>query len=285
MKKIAVTGLSGEVGCSLKSELSILTDSIIDLSHQRFNLLEPNGFSTVLEDSKPDILIHLAGITHIDTCEADRENGKLGPVWQTNVIATAKIAEECFKKKIHLIYLSTECVFDGKEQSFLESDETHPINWYGVTKAEAEKAIVSSDCSFTILRAVIGYSAQGKKTLWQKIEKKIANDTEIVMANDHWMTPTYLPDISKAVKICVEENRRGSFHLTPNVAITPFTFAQKVAEGLGYSKEMIQPAALAEIIGEKKAKLRLKHACLNSKYTEQELHLTFKNISSAIKEL
>src|SRR3990167_7390806 len=130
MKIIAITGLNGVIGKILGEEIPA-TDQIVDLYHSKkysghakvykhlkLDLLKKDKISNVLKKVKPDVIIHLAAITHIDRCEKDKKNGKNGEVWKVNVEGTAEIAKYCAKHKIQLIFLSTECVFDGKQKYF-----------------------------------------------------------------------------------------------------------------------------------------------------------------------
>jgi|GEM_PF-2224869 len=297
MKKIAITGLSGELGNNLTQVLNQFPGSIIDLYHSspteglqmtdhvQVNLIDTVQTLKTLDFIQPDVIIHMAGATHIDACEADRTNKEEGMVWRMNVSATAEIAKYCAQHKTHLIYLSTECVFDGSQNMYLESDSTHPINWYGVTKAAAEQEIQDSGCLFTILRAVIAYSPNGRNTLWQKINQHLQLYGTMKMATDHNMTPTYLSDICKAVVFSVQNTAIGIYHVTPSFAVTPYLFAQKVASVLGFRKDVVLAATLEEIVGTERAKLRLINACLDSKETRKKMALTFQSIDDVIKML
>ena len=91
MKKIAITGMSGVIGGKLAKELR--GDKIIDLYHTKkykgiakitkhlyFDLQETSKIQETLKLANPDVIIHLAAITHIDRCEKDRRAGKNGKV-------------------------------------------------------------------------------------------------------------------------------------------------------------------------------------------------------------
>ncbi|MEP7167010.1 MAG: sugar nucleotide-binding protein [Candidatus Woesebacteria bacterium] len=296
MPTIAITGLSGEVGQFLLQEISSKV-SVVDLFHTkptvdsrvvsnfRFNLNDRIRMRRTLKKIHPDVFVHLGAFTHIDACEVDRINGENGIVWQTNVDSTAQIARYCAQTNTHLIFLSTECVFDGVKKSYTKSDHPSPINWYGITKAAAEKVICDSGCSYTILRAVIAYSPTAKSSLWQKISSKLKNGSQVRMANDHWMTPTYFPDIALAIRKCVQKKPRGIFHVSALKLLTPYSFACKIAASLGYSKALIQSVPLESIIGKKKSELRLKFACLDSKESEKALLLHFRSVDEVIRSL
>ena len=295
MLRIAITGLSGEVGSAILELLLSPNIKIIDLYHSnpslnalidehvQLDLTETKSVGTTLEKVAPDVIIHLAGITHIDRCEKDKPNGKSGITWKVNVEATSQIAQYSAKTGTRLIFLSTECVFDGNKSEYLERDHTSAKNWYGVTKESAEKEILSSHASSTIIRAVIAYSPMAKNTLWQQIAKACQNGQKFKMATDCWITPTYLPDIAQCISKVIDHKHFGIFHCAPIHPITPYEFGCKVQSQVGYSRSSIIPSTLQEIMGKQKASLRLRHASLKSVFTRRKLGLKFTTIDEVIQ--
>lgn len=298
MYVIAATGLSGEIGKLFLNSVSKNIE-IIDLYHKtpishpqviahiKTNLenikLLRSTLDSVGTSFKPQFLIHLAAITHLDRCELDKEKGKESLSWIVNVEATQIIAQHCFKYNVHLIYLSTECVFDGNKLQYLESDRTNPKSWYGTTKAAAEQVIINSGANASILRAVIAYSPQGKHTIWQKITDSALQNTLLKMANDHYMTPTYVGDLILAIRQVIRHKYTGIFHITPNAAITPFDFAQKIFSHYNYNSGLLKSNNLQTILGLERAKLRLKHACLDSTQTNSILNIPFRLVDEVLK--
>jgi dTDP-4-dehydrorhamnose reductase len=137
-KRIAITGLNGVIGKKLADALT--SDSfVIDLYHNTssknkankrifLDLSKKRNIAKALDEAMPDIIVHMAAITHIDGCEDDRKKGKEGIVWKVNVEGTNEIARFASKNNVPIIFLSTECVFDGKKEYFAENDKKKPIN-------------------------------------------------------------------------------------------------------------------------------------------------------------
>lgn len=50
-----------------------------------------------------------------------------------------------------LIYISTDYVFDGKNPPYREEDMPSPLNLYGKTKLEGEKAVLENNLGKTHL--------------------------------------------------------------------------------------------------------------------------------------
>lgn len=276
MKKIAITGLSGVIGQILSEEISPKAQ-IIDLfrkteysgpariqKHIHFDLLDKAKISTILKRVNPDIIVHMAAITHIDRCEKDKKQGKDGIVWKTNVEGTREIAQFCGKHKIPLIFLSTECVFDGKQKFFSENSKKNPINWYGTTKNEAEDVILSSGAPVTIIRSVVAYHINdNKKTIYGKILNELKSKNHVSAVNDQLFTPTHTYDIVKAINYVIDNKLLGIYHVAPKKSLTPYDFALLVADKNKYSRKFVSKITLQSYYDPKSAALRLRHACLS----------------------
>ena len=69
------------------------------------------------------------------------------------------------KTNSKLVYFSTSAVFDGKKIKYSESDETCPVNNYGITKVLSEQLIKNSKLPFLIIRTDQPYGWNEK---WQR---------------------------------------------------------------------------------------------------------------------
>lgn len=280
MKSLAITGLSGVIGTALLSDPSLIPGyHMYDLYHQHryrgnpvikkhvaLNLLQTNQIARVLESVKPDRILHMAAITHIDACEIDKKNGKNGIVWKTNVDGTREIAAFCKKHHVPITYISTECVFDGKQEFYDEDSQKNPLNWYGRTKSEAEDIILSSNSRATVIRAVMVYHKQDNgKTLFGKIHSGLKNSLAIQAVSDQFITPTYTYDVTQTIRHVLSHEAVGVYHVSSNQATTPFEFAELIATTHGYSPSYVQNVSLETFYGRQRAALRLRHACLRSK--------------------
>lgn len=290
MKKIAITGLSGVIGKVLSREIS-QSYHIIDLFHKKkyagkarikqhihFDLLDKPKISSVLENVRPDIVIHMAAITHIDRCEMDKKMGKDGTVWKTNVEGSHEIAKYCAKYNIPMLFLSTECVFDGKKKSYNEKSKKRPINWYGVTKSEAEDLILSTGAPTSIIRSVVAYHKNdSKKTIYGKILNELKSKNEIYAVSDQLFTPTHTPDIVRAIRKLIENRLPGIYHVAPENPLSPYDLAVLIARKNKYSHKSVKKAALKSFYNPMQAALRLSNACLSGRKTNKILEFTPKH--------
>lgn len=147
-KKILITGVSGYVGSYVYKYLSnsynvVGTYYSTKLFDELFkvDITDKKQVRNVIDETNPDIIIHIAADAHSKTCEDDPMNAHA-----LNVDATKYIADVARKKGIRVIYLSTFACYN-------------PSNVYGKTKFKAEKIIQTLD-NYVILRAslIIGVS-------------------------------------------------------------------------------------------------------------------------------
>lgn len=293
-KKIAITGLSGVIGKVLSKNLNEYSE-IIDLFnhkrsygskkfHVKLDLLKKDRIYKVLQKVNPDVIVHMAAKTHIDACEEDKKRGKKGNTWKLNVDATTEIARYCRDYKKFIIFLSTECVFDGKRKFFGEKAKKNPINWYGFTKSEAEDIIMSSGIRFAIVRSVVAYHENDfGKTIYGQILSKLKSKKPVSAVYDQQFTPTHTDDIVFAIKKIIDNNLTGIYHVAPKKSLSPYDFAKIVAKKNNYSYSTILKKDLVSFYDLKRASLRLKNASLSAKVSNKKLGFTPKNPENILK--
>lgn len=296
MKKVVITGLSGAIGSRFCEQLP-KNCKIYDLYHKnkapskkvvhiKFDLLDQARTLSVLEKIEPDIILHLAAITHIDKCEKDKKNGKTGVVWKTNVDATENIAEFCSNKSTKIIFLSTECVFDGEKGNYVETSFKKPKNWYGVTKDEAEKIVLQNHENSAIVRSVVAFHENDEeKTLFGKFLKEFKNKRKFKAVSDQIITPTYTDDIVKSINILINNFQPVIFHISSAAKISPYEFALKIAKKFNFDQSLVIGTSLDDYFGKEKAKLRLKKILLNSKMTYSRLGFHPLTIDEALEKI
>ncbi len=296
MSTLVVTGLSGTIGKRLVNKLpsSVKVWHLYHshrLRHRKVrhreiqvDLTDAHAVLSALEYIQPDAILHMAAITHIDRCEADKKNKKNGIVWKTNVEATTNLVKYSKSHDVYFTFLSTECVFDGTKKKYRESDAPHPINWYGTTKAAAESLVKSLD-SYAIVRSVVAFhDERSGETLYGSFLKTLQAGSPIIAVNDHYFSPTHTDDIVDALIAVITSNRRGVFHVCSPELLTPYEFAQTLARHHGYDPtHVVKGASMATVLGKKRASLRLHYASLHSLKSSKVLGVTGKSVTAAVQ--
>lgn len=248
--KIIGTGLSGLVGSRI---VELLTDhKFVDYSLATgISILDPKQLEEATEKNPDfDCFLHLAAFT--DTAQAWAQNGdKNGLCYQLNVVGTQNIIDLCKKYNKHLIHISTDFVFDGnKEGAYAEEDIPNPIEWYGATKYEAEKLVLSSGIPATIIRLAYPYRAvfADKKDLVRRVIDALTTNTLYPMFTDQITTLTFIDDIAMGMKYFIENKPTGIFHLVSSSYQSPYEMCQKIAEIWGFDPKLVRQGSLAEYV-------------------------------------
>ena len=233
---ILATGISGLVGTRVQE---LLQDQFefTDLSLATgVDVTNYEDLENHIRNSPAKIILHMAAKTDVDGCEDDKIFGEEGKAWVINVTGTeniVKIAEKCGKK---VIYISTDFVFDGTRDSYSEDDEANPLNWYAVTKHEAEKLVLeySNSC---VIRIAYPYRStfSAKKDFVRRILDKMEHKETVIAITDHIITPTFIDDIAKGLGEFLNKDLNGIYHLVGDQSVSVYDAVGMIAAEFNYT--------------------------------------------------
>jgi len=183
--------------------------------------------------NKPKAVINIAAYTAVDNAESDEYLAR-----QINGEAVAMMAATCAELNIPLVHISTDYVFDGSGTTpWLTSDIPNPINAYGRSKLQGERAIEASGCIYVILRTSWVVSAHGNnfvKTMLRLSERKHT----LNVVDDQIGGPTFAGNITHtcvliAEQLIKEPSKKGIYHYTGQPDVSWFQFAKQIFEKAG----------------------------------------------------
>lgn len=182
--------------------------SVNDLIH--FNILHDSIVDVVklVEDEEKAAVICIAQ-TNIDQCRAEYQLAR-----DINVVQTKKIIEVLAKENFHIIFFSTDNVFDGKRGNYTEQDKTNALNCYGKMKEELENFVTVhySDACIFRLPKVLG-SKRDSHNMLTDLENK-AFDGEVKCIKDSMMSIVSLEDVYQACIIATKRKLSGIYNLS-----------------------------------------------------------------------
>ena len=112
-----------------------------------------------------------------------------------------------------MMYFSTDYVFDGEGTTpWNEYDERHPLNVYGLTKAQGEEFVEKLTKHF-IIRIAWVFGKNGNNFI--KTMLRLGKERGAVsVVNDQVGNPTYTYDLSKLVVDMIQTDKYGKYHAT-----------------------------------------------------------------------
>ena len=226
--RVLVTGANGQLGHDVVNELIkrghkvIATDvvdslsTLVDRYDKHYEYYPMNITSRIIVDNtikntSPDTIIHCAAWTAVDAAEEEENKEK---VYNINVVGTRNIVEAAKKYDCKVLYLSTDYVFDGQgDEPWKPEDKAYaPLNYYGQTKLEGEKAVSELE-KFFIVRIAWVFGLNGKNFIKTMINVGKTHD-EVRVVNDQIGTPTYTFDLARLLVDMIETEKYGYYHAT-----------------------------------------------------------------------
>jgi dTDP-4-dehydrorhamnose reductase len=244
---MVVTGASGLLG----SMLTLLARQRFELlALTRSRRLNPDGFQTqrldlaaedevtrVLDDFRPDTLIHCAALTSVDRCEKDPLEAL-----RQNCEIPSRLALWCRRKEVRMVHLSTDAVFDGERGGYEEGDEARPVNEYGTSKRAGEVRVFEANPAALVVRTnLFGCGLDGPAALvgWMLFQLKSGKD--VPGWTDVRFNPLFTGTLAAVLLDLTKSERSGPLHLAARNSMTKFDFARIIAATWGYDPERVRP--------------------------------------------
>lgn len=208
--KILVTGYKGQLGYDVVNEATSRGIEAIGVDIDEMDITNQEQVNTVIKSGNYDAVVHCAAWTAVDKAE---EPELFETVKKVNATGTKYIADVCEELDIPMMYFSTDYVFDGEGTTpWNEYDERHPLNVYGLTKAQGEEFVEKLTKHF-IIRIAWVFGKNGNNFI--KTMLRLGKERGAVsVVNDQIGNPTYTYDLAKLVVDMIQTDKYGKYHAT-----------------------------------------------------------------------
>lgn len=228
MNNILVTGGDGQLGSELRAIISkyedynILFTDVFDL-----DITNHQEVTEFIKIYSIKTIINCAAYTAVDKAEEEFDLAN-----EINHLAVANFAQIAKEKRIKLIHISTDYVFDGNNHKpYVEVDIPNPQTVYGKTKLAGENAILTINPKNTIIiRTSWVYSIYGNNFVKTMLHLAKERD-EISVVSDQIGSPTNAADLAQAIlTILPKINNKNVelFHYSNEGVCSWFDFANAI---------------------------------------------------------
>lgn len=229
---IVVTGKNGQLG----SELELLAPSFaaaydfLFADRALLDLSSNESIDNFCASLKPAVVINCAAYTAVDKAETEKDLA-----YQINATAVGKLATYCNKSNALFITISTDYVFNGNGTTpYLPADATHPVNYYGETKAAGEQLAITNNPNSIIIRTSWVYSRFGNNFVKTMI-RLMGERPSLNVVGDQIGAPTYAADLAAAIMQVVAQKLNGNthtgiYHYSNSGNISWYDFAVAIGE-------------------------------------------------------
>ncbi|BDS12845.1 SDR family oxidoreductase [Aureispira anguillae] len=254
-KKVLLTGASGVLGWNFCKKM--LNDyelvgtffrnqpTDVNIEWKRINLLETTQIPALIEETKPDVVVHLAAIANAKFCE---QHPALSH--HINVYTSVALAEATKGAGIPMIFSSTDLVFNGNSAPYQEDDFCYPLSQYGMQKQTAEELLLNDFEHVFVARfpLLFGPSPEYATNFYTLTIDKLKEGEEIYVFTDEYrsMISTEIASewlqklINYSLDDTIPENKKERLlHVGGKESCSRYDFTLKLAAKLGLNEALI----------------------------------------------
>jgi UDP-4-amino-4,6-dideoxy-N-acetyl-beta-L-altrosamine transaminase/dTDP-4-dehydrorhamnose reductase len=243
--KMLITGVSGLLGSNLayyfKDRYDILgtylRNSVLisGISCAKCDVTVSSDVNYIVSEFDPEIIIHCASLTDIDSCEKNKTATE-----NVNIFGTKNIVSSILKDECKIIYISTDAVYDGLKGDFSESDKVRPQNYYGMSKYEGEKEVLRKQDSLVVRTNIFGWNIQSKKSLGEWFLDELISNNAIDGFSDAYFSTIYTMELAKVLDLAISIDLKGLYNCGSEDSCSKYDFGLKIAELFGLDKGLIR---------------------------------------------
>ena len=251
---ILLFGKNGQLGFELNNTLTSL-GNIEALDYPEIDISQPESIRPVIGAIQPDVIVNAAAYTAVDKAESEPDLA-----YALNRDAPAVLAEEALLLHSTLVHFSTDYVFDGtKGIPYREDDVPNPLNTYGKSKLDGERAIETIGGSYLIFRTSCVYSLR-KTSFVTNVLQWARESKTLRIVTDQVGNPTWCRSLAEATTQVLAKGKKdivnwtrersGLYHLAGDGHASRYDWASEILKNDPQKDEQaaqyIEPALTKE---------------------------------------
>lgn len=216
--------------------------SLAGIETRQIGLESVDQLVRLFETRQPKTVVHAAGLTNVERCEARPDLAR-----HINVELAANVAKACARLGLSLVHISTDHLFSG-EASFV--DETHPPqpkNVYGRTKAEAESRVLEAHPMAMVIRTnFYGWGTSYRHSFSDVVIEALRANKQLTLFQDVSYTPILVETAAQAVHDLIDLKSCGIFHVVGDERVSKYEFGLKLAQEFKLDVSLIKPGYITD---------------------------------------
>jgi dTDP-4-dehydrorhamnose reductase len=254
--RIFVTGVNGMLGqrtvefYSENNNVELLACSIEgepfrnNMEYVSCDITDREKIKKIVYDFCPDFIINTAAFTNVDLSEKQKEDA-----WKANVKGVEYLTEAARVIDAHLIHISSDYIFDGKDGPYDENSTPNPIGYYGRTKLASENVLRIGGILYTIIRTNVlyGFTLNSRPDFVRWLIYELEEGNKVKIVDDQINNPTFIEDLVQALNKIIEFKKQGIFNIGGKEFLSRYDFAKAIANYFDLDDELIIQIKTSEL--------------------------------------
>ncbi|KAF0111877.1 MAG: dTDP-4-dehydrorhamnose reductase [Chloroflexi bacterium] len=251
MTHFLVTGASGLLGLNFSLAVDGKKHQVTGVDNRnplrwinfktlQANLIKPDVVERIIQEVKPDVILHCAANANVDDCETRPEDAE-----KVNGVLSGEIATAAKRYDVKMIHISTDAVFNGVTGNYTETDTPEPLSVYAKTKLHGEQAVLEANPNALVARVnFYGWSITGTRSLAEWFAYNLAEGKRVKGFTDILFCPMMVLDLVDTLIEAAEKDLKGIYHCVGAEAMSKYEFGVAIATQFGFDANLIDPASV-----------------------------------------
>lgn len=232
-----MTGATGLLGPWAVAELARRGCSVVTTARRggdiELDLTRKGAVDELLDTASAGRVLHLAALSRLDACAADPRRARA-----VNARVTAELAERMAE---HMVYVSTDLVFDGRSAPYGPESRPAPLSEYGASKAEGEKVALAAGAVVARLPLLFGADEQGRGAS-EMVLRAVRAGRSLTLYTNEFRSPLLVSDAARGLAdLVLGSGLLRIAHLPGPERISRFDFGRRLCAALGLPTEKLRP--------------------------------------------
>jgi len=238
-----ILGAGGQLGRDLARTLGHAGHEITALDRRAVDITQADAVQKTVAEGEYQRVVNCAAYTKVDQAEAEPDLA-----FAVNRDGARNVALACRDRGVPLCHVSTDFVFTQDPpqppQPWLETDVPQPRGVYAESKRAGELECLAAGGPLYLVRTSWLYGGQGPN-FPLVICRAARRGGALKVVADQEGCPTWTGHLAAALRVLLEGESFGLFHLSGSGATTWFQFARAVLEDVGLAAQL-EPTTTAE---------------------------------------
>ena len=203
---------------------------VLPLGHSACDITVESEVQREFGEWRPELVVNCAACADVDGCELDPDRA-----FAVNATGAGHVARAAEQAGARLFHISTDYVFDGQKPTpYTESDPPNPINIYGKSKLEGERAVLerNGDTPHLVIRTAWLFGIH-RPSFVEKVMAEVLSRPELQAVTDQVSCPTWTFHLSQKIAELAEKPATGILHVVNGGECSRYDMAQAIVEKLG----------------------------------------------------
>lgn len=237
-RPVLVIGELGLLGEALRRELERRHQAHLVPTLAELDLTREESVAEYVDRRKPGAVVNAAAFTDVARAELPEHHDE---VMRVNRDGPGWLASVCARHDLPLVHVSTDYVFDGRKTApYREDDPVAPLQVYGRSKLEGERAVLAMHEAALVTRTstLFGPGRRSRPHYVDAVLRQAERGGAISLVRLPVSSPTYAPDLAAALLRLLAVGARGVVNVVNRGACSRFELAREAIRLAGYESRV-----------------------------------------------